>query len=182
MSNREINSSMMHQVFDDGCLPARPRNLLNRRLLDRDQDDSNRSLPVDIKAQVVARTKHKNELRTQVNQSEKTQVIITARTQVQPEVAGVEKTQVDKTARTQVSSVQKTQVNANRRAPSNQEILAFCQTPQRKNAIAAHFGYKNAKKFGLLHLRPLLASGQLRMTKPDKPTSCQQEYVATVGC
>lgn len=56
-------------------------------------------------------------------------------------------------------------------------ILAFCKEPQSKAEIMEHCGYKNAKNFTQLHLRPLIESGQLQMTIPDKPRSRNQKYV-----
>ena len=56
-------------------------------------------------------------------------------------------------------------------------ILAFCKVPRSKAEIMEHCGYKNAKNFTQLHLRPLIESGQLQMTIPDKPRSRNQKYV-----
>ena len=39
-------------------------------------------------------------------------------------------------------------------------------------------GLKNKNHFIKAHLKPLLESGQLRMTIPDKPNSRNQKYVA----
>ena len=60
-------------------------------------------------------------------------------------------------------------------------ILAFCKEPRSKTEIMEHCGYKNAKNFTQLHLRPLLESGQLQMTVPDKPRSRNQKYVTAQG-
>ena len=48
-------------------------------------------------------------------------------------------------------------------------ILAFCVEPRSKAEIAEHCGYKNTKNFTQKYLRPLLDSGMLKMTLPDKP-------------
>ena len=56
-------------------------------------------------------------------------------------------------------------------------ILTFCKEPRSKAEIMAHCGYKNAKNFTQLHLRPLIENGQLQMTIPDKPRSRNQKYV-----
>lgn len=58
-------------------------------------------------------------------------------------------------------------------------ILAFCNIPRSKAEIAAHCGYKNTKSFTKNHLRPLLNSGLLQMTIPDKPSSRNQRYVVS---
>ena len=48
---------------------------------------------------------------------------------------------------------------------SREEIMTMC-------------GLKNKNHFIKAHLKPLLESGQLRMTIPDKPNSRNQKYVA----
>lgn len=58
-----------------------------------------------------------------------------------------------------------------------EEILIFCQNPHSKAEIAAHCGYKNTKNFTQKYLRPLLDSGKLKMTIPDKPKSQNQKYI-----
>ena len=57
-------------------------------------------------------------------------------------------------------------------------ILAFCSLPHSKAEIAKHCGYKNTKNFTKKYLRPLLDSGALNMTVPDKPNSRNQKYIA----
>ncbi len=56
-------------------------------------------------------------------------------------------------------------------------ILTFCKEPRSKTEIMEHCGYKNAKNFTQLHLRPLIESGQIQMTISDKPRSRNQKYV-----
>ncbi len=68
---------------------------------------------------------------------------------------------------TQVSTKVKTQV----------EILAFCKEPRSKMEIMGYFGYKNSKNFTNIYIRPLLESGLLQMTNPEKPRSRSQKYV-----
>ena len=62
---------------------------------------------------------------------------------------------------TQVRAQVKTQVE------TQVAILAFCKKPRSKAEIMEHCGYKNAKNFSQLHLRPLIERGQLQMTIPD---------------
>lgn len=76
-------------------------------------------------------------------------------------------TQVETQVRTQVATQVTTQV----------AILAFCKEPRSKAEIMEHCGYKNTKNFTQIHLRPLMESGQLQMTIPDKPRSRNQKYV-----
>lgn len=57
-------------------------------------------------------------------------------------------------------------------------ILKFCQTEKSKQEICSHLGYRNLTFFTRKYLVPLIQSGQLRMTLPDKPRSRNQKYVA----
>ena len=57
-------------------------------------------------------------------------------------------------------------------------ILAFCAQPKSREEIMTMCGLKNKNHFIKAHLKPLLESGQLRMTIPDKPNSRNQKYVA----
>ena len=57
------------------------------------------------------------------------------------------------------------------------KILASCMEPHSKVEIAEHCGYKSVKSFMIRHLHPLLDTGQLQMTIPDKPRSQHQKYI-----
>ena len=57
------------------------------------------------------------------------------------------------------------------------EILVFCSIPHSKAEIADYCGYKNNKNFTKKYLRPLLDSGTLKMTIPNKPNSRNQKYI-----
>ena len=57
------------------------------------------------------------------------------------------------------------------------KIIAFCSEPRSKAEIANHCGFKDIKHFTARYLKPLLESGQLRMTAPDKPNSSKQKYI-----
>ena len=57
------------------------------------------------------------------------------------------------------------------------KILAFCSAPRSKAEIAEYCGYKNTKNFTKRYLRPLLDSGTLKMTIPEKPNSRNQQYI-----
>ena len=61
--------------------------------------------------------------------------------------------------------------------PQAEQILTFCTTARTRNEIAEHFGVKDPKFFAKKHIKPLLESGALRMTIPNKPTSPAQKYV-----
>ena len=57
------------------------------------------------------------------------------------------------------------------------QILAFCTTPKSKKELAVFCGFKDLRNFTLKHINPLLESGQLEMTIPDKPKSRNQKYI-----
>lgn len=58
------------------------------------------------------------------------------------------------------------------------KIRMYCSEPRSKAEIAIHCGYKDAKHFTAKYLKPMLESGALMMTTPDKPNSRNQKYVA----
>jgi ATP-dependent DNA helicase RecG len=55
------------------------------------------------------------------------------------------------------------------------DLIAFCKTPRTRNEIAAFLG-KTAYYAMRVFVDPLLKSGKLRMTIPDKPRSRNQKY------
>ena len=57
------------------------------------------------------------------------------------------------------------------------KIIAYCMEPRSKAEIAKFCGFKDIKHFTAHYLKPLLESGQLRMTIPDKPNSRNQKYI-----
>ena len=57
------------------------------------------------------------------------------------------------------------------------QILDFCIEPKSKNELASYCGFKDLRNFTLKHINPLLESGQLEMTIPDKPKSRNQRYI-----
>ena len=75
----------------------------------------------------------------------------------------------------QVKTQVKTQVET--QVTIHDMIIDFCLTPHSKAEIAEHCGYKNTKNFTQKYLRPLLDSGVLKMTIPDKPRSRNQKYI-----
>lgn len=58
-----------------------------------------------------------------------------------------------------------------------EKILAFCASPKSRQEIMAHLGFISTRMFSKNYLQPLLASGRLVMTIPDKPKSKNQKYV-----
>jgi ATP-dependent DNA helicase RecG len=57
-------------------------------------------------------------------------------------------------------------------------ILQYCSIPRRRKEIAQYCGYKDVRYFSSNFLNPLLESGRLQMTIPDKPKSRNQKYIA----
>lgn len=74
-------------------------------------------------------------------------------------------------ASTQVNTQDKTQVN------TQDKILSFCNVARSKSEIIAHCGFKSTKSFTIRYLKPLLDSGQIKMTIPEKPSSRNQRYI-----
>lgn len=72
---------------------------------------------------------------------------------------------------TQVNTQDKTQVS------TQDQILSFCNIARSKSEILAHCGFKSTKSFTMRYLKPLLDSGQLKMTIPEKPNSRNQKYI-----
>lgn len=79
--------------------------------------------------------------------------------------------------KTQVTTQVKTQVTT--QVTITDKILVFCLEPHSKAEIAEHCGYKNTKNFTQKYLRPLLDTGKLQMTIPDKPRSQNQKYITS---
>lgn len=64
-----------------------------------------------------------------------------------------------------------------RKVRSVTSLLAYCQTPRSRQEIAEFLGVRTIFYVTKHYLRPLIASGALRMTLPDKPASKKQKYV-----
>ena len=58
-----------------------------------------------------------------------------------------------------------------------QNIIEFCEHPRTRKEIQDHIGITSREHFAKAYLNPLLDSGQLIMTVPDKPNSRNQKYV-----
>ena len=56
-------------------------------------------------------------------------------------------------------------------------ILEFCALPRTRDEIQKHIGITNRAYFSRVFMKPLLDSGQLVMTVPDKPSSRNQKYL-----
>ena len=65
-------------------------------------------------------------------------------------------------------------------APRSAEgLLEFCKTPRTRREITDFMGIKTVFYVMQHYVQPLLASGRLAMTIPDKPTSRNQKYYST---
>ena len=65
----------------------------------------------------------------------------------------------------------------NRTAPE-ETLLEFCRTPRTRKEIAAYFGIQTVYYVMKRYVHPLLESGKLAMTNPDRPNSKSQKYYA----
>ena len=59
---------------------------------------------------------------------------------------------------------------------SVQDLLEYCETPRSRAEMQEFCKVSGRKKFNTDYLKPLLESGQLAMTVPDKPNSRNQKY------
>lgn len=62
-------------------------------------------------------------------------------------------------------------------AISPEDLLAFCAVPRSKQEIAAHLGINVSNYLMKRYVTPLLETGALRLTIPEKPRSKNQRYV-----
>ena len=58
-----------------------------------------------------------------------------------------------------------------------ERILQFCIVPRSKREITEYMGYKDAKSFGIRYIKPMVETGKLKMSIPEKPNSRNQKYV-----
>ena len=58
-----------------------------------------------------------------------------------------------------------------------QKMLEYCTVPRSQAEIRAFMGLSDRRNFRKNYLRPLIESGELKMTIPDKPSSRYQKYV-----
>ena len=57
------------------------------------------------------------------------------------------------------------------------KLLAFCSEARTRDEMQAHLGISSREYFRKKILKPLLESGELKRTIPDKPKSKNQKYV-----
>ena len=58
-----------------------------------------------------------------------------------------------------------------------QKLIAFCSSAKTRDEMQNFLGITNRAHFSKTYLKPLLKSGQLKMTIPDKPHSKNQKYI-----
>lgn len=57
------------------------------------------------------------------------------------------------------------------------ELVNFCETAKTRDDMQSYLGISSREYFRKKILKPLLESGQLKMTIPDKPKSKNQKYI-----
>lgn len=57
------------------------------------------------------------------------------------------------------------------------KLIEFCSEPKTRDEMQTFISISNRSYFNKAYLKPLLESGQLKMTLPDKPKSKNQRYV-----
>ncbi|MFW6262580.1 MAG: ATP-binding protein, partial [Thermotogota bacterium] len=60
------------------------------------------------------------------------------------------------------------------------EILAFCSSPKSRKEIMNYLNLSHPDNFRKLYLNPLLESGKLKRTIPEKPRSVNQKYITNL--
>lgn len=59
-----------------------------------------------------------------------------------------------------------------------QKLINFCSEPRSRQEMMDFIEYSSRRQFSIRYLKPLLDSGRIEMTLPDKPQSKNQKYVA----
>jgi ATP-dependent DNA helicase RecG len=59
------------------------------------------------------------------------------------------------------------------------QVLLFCKSPKKASEIQKLLGFRHRETFLKNYLKPLLSSGWVTRTIPDKPKSKNQQYVIT---
>ena len=58
------------------------------------------------------------------------------------------------------------------------KIIETCKEPKSITEIMSEVGYKSNKTLKRNYIKPLVESGKLKMTIPEKPTSRNQKYIS----
>ena len=57
-----------------------------------------------------------------------------------------------------------------------ESLIAYCSEERTREEMMAYLGLENREHFRKTYLKPLLESGRVKMTIPDKTTSKNQKY------
>ena len=60
---------------------------------------------------------------------------------------------------------------------TEEKILEFCSVPHSRKEIQSYLGFSGRNNFNDKYLSPLISSGKLKMTIPNKPNSRLQKYI-----
>ena len=76
-----------------------------------------------------------------------------------------------------VTSEEKVTKSVTKLTETVNDIIAFCSTPRSMTEIMEHIGFKHRYNVKHRYIDPLIDSGVLMMTIPDKPNSRNQKYI-----
>ena len=76
-----------------------------------------------------------------------------------------------------VTSEEKVTKSVTKLTETVNDIIAFCSTPRSMTEIMEHIGLKHRYNVKHRYIDPLIESGVLMMTIPDKPNSRNQKYI-----
>lgn len=79
-----------------------------------------------------------------------------------------------------VTSEEKVTKSVTKLTETVNDIIAFCSTPRSMTEIMEHIGLKHRYNVKHRYIDPLIDSGVLMMTIPDKPNSRNQKYIRTL--
>lgn len=74
-----------------------------------------------------------------------------------------------------------TSAQVDRLTDKDRQVLQLCEVPRSLGELQDALGYSNGGYFKKNLVNPLISSGLIKMTKPDKPTASDQKYVLTEG-
>ena len=69
----------------------------------------------------------------------------------------------------------------NKLTDKHRQVLSMCEAPRSLAELQKAMQYSNRGYFKKTFLNPLITGGLIRMTKPDKPTAADQQYVLSDG-
>jgi len=86
-------------------------------------------------------------------------------------------TTTDTTSDTTTDTTTDTTADTTANNSPTDRIISYCAVPRSREEIQLFIGYKNKNHFLKQYLHPLVESGKLKPTVPDKPNSKNQKYV-----